>query len=185
MPRYSLYARQSKPMTHLCGAAFLHQPLALLPSENRGHCLNCHEDSHSLRQCRHPFINASGCLNPDLGQVGDDGEAYRRWQARMNRCRRQDKSSRSNKQSNNQNRRRRGNSRGQPQSQGQASTQNDGFYTLADNGNQQSGSGHHGGVPPSPASSAVAPSRGIRYGASQNPGGNPNARQPGTFGTGN
>ena len=122
--------------------------------------MNCHEDSHSLRQCRHPFINASGCLNPDLGQVGDDGEAYRRWQARMNRCRRQDKSSRSNKQSNNQNRRRRGNSRGQPQSQGQASTQNDGFNTHAANGNQQSGSGHHSGVPRSPAYSAVGPSPG-------------------------
>ena len=24
-------------------------------SETRGRCLNCHEDSHSLRQCRHPF----------------------------------------------------------------------------------------------------------------------------------
>ena len=81
------------------------------------------------------------------------------------------------------NRRRRGNSRGQPQSQGQASTQNDGFNTHAENGNQQSGSGHHDGVPPSPASSAVAPSAGIRYGASHNPGGNPNARQPGTFRT--
>ena len=29
-----------------------------------------------------PFINASGCLNPELGQLGDD-DAYRRWQARM------------------------------------------------------------------------------------------------------
>ena len=152
---------------------------------NRGHCLNCYEDSHSLRQCSQQFITVSGCLNPDLGQLVDDGEAYRRWEARMNRHRREDKSSRSNKRSYKQNRRRRGNSRGQHQSQGQASTQNDGFYTLADNGNQQSGSGHHGGVPPSPASSAVAPSRGIRYGASHNPGGNPNARQPGTFGTGN
>ena len=73
--------------------------------------------------------------------------------------------------------------RGHRQSQGQASTQNHGFSTHAENGNQQSGSGHHDGVPPSPASSAVAPSAGIRYGASHNPGGNPNARQPGTFRT--
>ena len=50
--------------------------------ENRGHCLNCHKDTHSFRNCRHPFSNASGCLNPELGQrCGDD--AYRRWQARM------------------------------------------------------------------------------------------------------
>ena len=50
--------------------------------ENRGHYLNYHEDTHSFRNCRHPFINASGCLNADLGQLGDD-DAYRRWQARM------------------------------------------------------------------------------------------------------
>ena len=77
--------------------------------ENRGHCLKFHEDSHSLRQCWHPFINASGCLNPDLGQLGDDGEAYRRWQTRMNRYRREDKSSCSNKKSHKQNHHRRGN----------------------------------------------------------------------------
>ena len=81
-----------------------------------------YEDSHSLRQCRQPFINASGCLNPDLGQLGHDGEAYRRWQVRMNRYRREDKSSRSNKTSHKKNHCRRGNSRGQHQSQGQAST---------------------------------------------------------------
>ena len=28
-----------------------------------------------------PSINASGCSNPELGQLGDD-DAYRRWQAR-------------------------------------------------------------------------------------------------------
>ena len=50
--------------------------------ENRCHCLNCHEDSHSLRICRHLFINASGCLNPELGQLGKN-DVFRRWQARM------------------------------------------------------------------------------------------------------
>ena len=55
--------------------------------ENRGHCLNCHEDTHSFRNCRHPFINASGCLNPELGQFDND-DAYRRWQARMTSYRR-------------------------------------------------------------------------------------------------
>ena len=60
------------------------------------------------------------------------------------------------------NRRRRGNSCGQHQSQGQPTTQNDNFNTLAELGNQQSGSGHPGGVP---ASSAVVPSPGIRSGA--------------------
>ena len=45
-------------------------------------------------------------------------------------------------------------------------------------------SGHHGGVPPSPASSAPASAPGIRLGAAHNPIGNPSARQPGTFRTG-
>ena len=40
--------------------------------EKRGPCLNFHEDAFSLRNCRHPFINAGGCLNPELGQLGDD-----------------------------------------------------------------------------------------------------------------
>ena len=49
---------------------------------NRGLCLNLYEANHSFKHCRHPFINASGCLNPEFGQLGDD-DAYRRWQARM------------------------------------------------------------------------------------------------------
>ena len=62
---------------------------------NRGLCLNCHEDNHSFKHCRHSFINASGCLSPELGQLGDD-DAYRRWQARMTCYRRDGKSSRPN-----------------------------------------------------------------------------------------
>ena len=41
-------------------------------------------------------------------------------------------------------------------------------------------SGHHGGVPPSPASAAPAAVPGMRLGAAHNPGGTSNARQPGT-----
>ena len=59
--------------------------------ENRGLCLNCHEDINSFKHCRHPFITASGCLNPELGQLGDD-DAQRCWQARMVCYRRDDKS---------------------------------------------------------------------------------------------
>ena len=50
--------------------------------ETRGHCLNRHEGTHSLRNCRHPFIKVSCCLNPEPGQLGDD-VVFRRWQARM------------------------------------------------------------------------------------------------------
>ena len=57
--------------------------------------------------------------------------------------------------------------------------------THPEQGNRQSESGHYGGVPPSPASSIVDPSPGIRYVTSHNRGGNRNARNPGTFRTGN
>ena len=42
-------------------------------------------------------------------------------------------------------------------------------------------SGHHGGVPPSLASSAPAAAPGMRLGAAHNPSGNPNPCQPGIF----
>ena len=90
--------------------------------ENRGHCLNCHEDTHSFRNCRHPFINASGCLNPELGQLGDD-DAYRRWQARMTSYRRDGKSYRAHNHNKNH-RYRSGQSREYHQEQGQAHSHN-------------------------------------------------------------
>ena len=87
---------------------------------NRGHCPNYHEDTHSLKQCRHPFINASGCLNLDLGSLDDLSETYRRCKARMVRYRRVDTPSRSNNQINQKNNhRRRGHPCGQHQSHGQ------------------------------------------------------------------
>ena len=137
--------------------------------ENRGLCLNCHEDNHSFKHYRHTFNNASGFLNPELGQLGDD-DAYRRWQERMV-CYRQDgKSSRPNKTKKIR-RHHSGQSRGYHQDQGQANCHNDNTYK----------SDHHGGIPPSPASSAPAPAPGMRFGAAHNLGGNPDARQPGTF----
>ena len=51
--------------------------------DNRGLCLNCHGTDHSLKFCSLPFANRSGCLNPQLGTLGDNGDAYRRWQQRM------------------------------------------------------------------------------------------------------
>ena len=93
MRRFLPFALRLKPATLLSGAPFSRPPHAAALRENRGHCLNCHEDTHSFRNCRHPFINASGCLNPELGQLGDDN-AYRRWQARMTTYRRDGTSSR-------------------------------------------------------------------------------------------
>ena len=143
--------------------------------ENRGHCLNYREETHSFRNCRHPFINANGCLNPELGQLGDD-DAYRRWQARMTSYRRDGKSSRAHNHKENR-RNRSGQSRGYHQDQGQVNNHS------GNPGNPYT-SGHHGGVSPSPASSAPAAAPGMRLGAAHNPSGSPNAGQPGTFGTG-
>ena len=67
----------------LCSGILSSSARAATVSENQGNCLNCHETSHSLRQCRHPFRNLSGVLNPDLGTVGDDGETFCRWQELM------------------------------------------------------------------------------------------------------
>ena len=49
---------------------------------NKGLCLNYHEDNHSFKHRRHLFVTASGFLNHELDELGDD-DAHRRWQARM------------------------------------------------------------------------------------------------------
>ena len=119
--------------------------------ENRGLCLNCHEDNHSFKHCRHYFINASRCLNAELGQLGDD-DAYRRPQARMIYYRRDGKSSRLNNHKKNRHHHS-GQSRGYHQDQGQKNCHDDNTYP----------SNHHGGIPPSPASSAPAPAPEMRF----------------------
>ena len=175
MQSFSLFVPRLRPTTIHSGEAFSHPPPAPLPPrENRGHCLNYHEDTHSFKKCRHPFIDASGCLKPELGELGDD-DAYRRWEARMISYRRDGKSSRAHNLKTNR-LHRPGQSRGNHQEQGQVNSHN------ANLGNPCT-SGHHGGVPPSPISSAPAPAPGMHLGDAHNPSENPNARQPGTFRT--
>ena len=119
-----------------------------------GHCLNCHEDTHSLRNCSHPFTNASGCLNPELGLTGDD-DVFRRCQARMVSYYRDGMSSGS--QTYTKNRRNRTNqSRRYHQDQGQTNSH-------SGNPNSTYTPGQHGALPPSPASaSASAPGERLR-----------------------
>ena len=45
--------------------------------ENRGLCLNSHENKYCFKHCRHPLFTESGCLNAELGQLGDD-DTHRR-----------------------------------------------------------------------------------------------------------
>ena len=142
--------------------------------DNRGLCLNCHEDNPTPSSIVGTiFITASGCLNPELGQLDDD-DAYRRWQARMVCYHRDGKPSRPNNHKKNR-RHHSGQWRGYHQDQGQINGHNDNTYT----------SDQQGGIPPCPASSAPAPACGMHFGAAHNPGGNSNARQPGTLCTGN
>ena len=113
--------------------------------------------THSFRNCRHPFINASGCLNPELGQRGDD-DAYRRWQALPTSDRRGGKSSRAHTKRN-----RRipsGQTRGDHQDQGRVNSH-------SGHPGDPYASGQHGGVPPSSASSAPAAAHGMRLAAAE------------------
>ena len=128
--------------------------------ENQSHCLYCHEDNQSFKHCRHPFINASGCLNPELGQLVEY-DAYRRWQARMTSHRRDGEYNRAYNHKENS-RHRSGQSRGYHREQGQIISPN------SNPGNLYT-SGHHGGVPPSPASSAPALVPGMSCGVAYNP----------------
>ena len=165
--------------------------------ENQGRCLNCHETSHSFKQCQHPFINASGCINPELGQLGDNGDAYRRWQDRMLRYRRGNKIGGGAGNGSRKGRRHRsGRQHGNGNSRNDYSHNSGRRSQDARSGHtqQHSDSGYgqhtnssaltvHHSAPPSPAPSGNNPA--MRLGASYTTNDNPNARQPGTFRSGN
>ena len=163
--------------------------------DNAGRCLNCHGIDHSFRNCAEPFINASGCINPQLGQLGDNGETYRRWQRRMLSYRRPNHVGGENTRSSPYSHRRKG-----PSRRYENNRRNKSGYSNSHLSHhcapQQFQHGNTGGtrgggpatnsltifqpqqgVPPAPSSGTHAP--GMRYGS--NPNTNPNGRQPGTF----
>ena len=183
--KFTLSACPSGPMAPLLGSGLLSSPArATALSENRGHCLNCREDAHSPKQCRHAFQNLTGILNPDLGTLDDDGEASRRWQKRIVLYLRDNKSPRPNRQHNKKKTKSTASAIRVGSTSARASRTNKATTTThARNEDiyQQSNSGHRGGGPTAPASSTSAPASGIRYGASHNSAGNPNGRQPGIF----
>ena len=94
---------------------------------NRGLCLNCHEYTHSFKHSRHSFTNASGCLNRELSQFGED-DAYQRWQARMTSYRRDSISFRPNNHKKNRPHRS-GQSRAYRQDRGQVNGHNGVIHT--------------------------------------------------------
>ena len=156
-----MFAPRLRPTTLPSGATFSHPPPVPLPSEQTGATASTVAKTPTLfQQFRHPFINASGCLNPELGQLVEY-DAYRRWQARMTSHRRDGEYNRAYNHKENS-RHRSGQSRGYHREQGQIISPN------SNPGNLYT-SGHHGGVPPSPASSAPALVPGMSCGVAYNP----------------
>ena len=160
---------------------------AFIEHENR--CLNCGYEGHSMRVCSSDFINTFGLLNPLLGELRDDGQAFRRWQQRMRSFRREQS---------------RGRSQSRPHSGKQTKRNNNRHNNNRGNQQRHHGSSAHsgGGGHPSahasqggPSTSAPATSHTsqsgsapqstgagatMRYGPPQD-GANPNGRQPGTY----
>ena len=153
---------------------------ALLTQEQRNHafrdhrnkCLNCSGSDHSMKTCRSPFTNSSGLLNPDLGLLQDNSEAFRRWQRRLASARLHanpagsGKSNNRHKNGGRSNRRRGGNKRNNGYSRNNYSGGNNAQQSteLALRSQQQVG------APDPPSGDMVAH--------------NPNSRQPGNFSSG-
>ena len=133
--------------------------------DNQGHCLNCHETTHSFKKSMHPFSNASGCIKPELGQLGGNDDAYRRWQERMLRYRRGSETGGPRISSSKGSRHRSGRQQGQGQSHNSDRNSQDARSGYSQHG-CDNGYGHntnssartvHQAVPPSPASTKSAP----------------------------
>ena len=178
--------------------------------DNKGRCLNCHGTDYSFTRWPQSFINGNGCLNPHLGQPGENGDAYRRWQQRMRSYQRRDTRSslsdrRRDSSRRNDNSLHRNNHGGNPHEPPQNTSRNNGRSNY--NYGSSSNAGAHAplllgqgaqntrnmlqsltlyqpnnGTPPAPSSAAGTPR--IRYGAAHNANSNPNARRPGTLRTG-
>ena len=71
--------------------------------DHGGQCLNCGRRDHSMKTCRQTFTNSSGILNPALGMLNDNDQAFRRWQTRMRSYRRGDYERNLERNSNNYN----------------------------------------------------------------------------------
>ena len=136
------------------GSASSRPPPARLPPEKTGGIASI-EDIHSFRNSRHPFIIASGCLNPELGQLGED-DAFRWRQARITSYRRDGRSS--GPHNNTKNRRHRSNqSRGYHEDQAQVNSHRG-------NHNSPYTPGQHGSVSRRPSFRLPLPLRGSASG---------------------
>ena len=172
--------------------------------DNRGCCLHWHGADHSFKRCPQPFIKGSRSLNPQRGQLGDYGEACRRWQQRMRSYQRRDTRSlssydrRTNFSRRNDNNRNRNNHGGKPHepprniscNNGQGNFNHDSSSNAAPYaplllGQDARNAGNmpqsltvyqpNTGTPPPPTSGAGT--TGICHGATLNANNYPNARQ--------
>ena len=158
MRRFLPFAHRLGPTNLLSGAPFSYPPPAPLTSQQIGDIASIATKARTLSETA-DTPNASGSLNPELGQLGDDDD-YRRWQARTASYHRESTSSRAHTNKNRRNRS--GQTRGFHQDQ-------DEVNSHSGNPGNQYASDYHGGVPPSPAASAPAVPPGMRLGAGHNP----------------
>lgn len=176
-------------------------------------CLNCNGTDHSQKACSKSFLTTSGILNPALGQLNDDGQAYRQWQQRMLSYRRGQYERNLERSSNRYDNNRRGNNTNRSgNSNNSRSNYNHSRNYRGDNGrsnnwrhsngrNYDNGNRHSPGqqfrqqrIEPAPSSSALTvhtPATNTSAPAapanmrmgSNNSTTHPNQRQPGTFRT--
>ena len=67
-------------MTHRCGHPCFRSKFAVRPLPTFPDSASTAENAHNMRQCGAGFLNLAGVLNPELGQLQDGGDAFRRWQ---------------------------------------------------------------------------------------------------------
>ena len=190
--KFALLLIHFRPMTLLYGAASSHPPHARQHFViNKYTALNATRHHIILNSTRKIFINASECINPELGQLGGDGSSYHRWQECMLRYRRDNKTGGpgTSSQKGRRHRSSRQHSQGQPHNSNSINNSHDAYFGVS----QQASDGGYGrntissaitvhqSVTPSPVSTNNAPN--MRLGPLNNS--NPNARQPGTFHDGN
>ena len=90
--KFPLLLLHFRPVTLLYGAVSSHRSHARQPFViTEGTTLIAPRRHIMLNSARTLFMNASGCINPELGQLRDNGAACRRWQERMLRYRRGNK----------------------------------------------------------------------------------------------
>ena len=137
----------------------------------RGRCCNCGCTDHSLRWCPLPFKNVFSLLNPEFATLDPDGSMFEMWKRKMRNWRRKGPQ-----------RKHPGNGKRHTSDNAPVRSHHSGHPPAPPGNAAEAPPASSATAPPAPAPSAPAPAAAtMRFGATHNPNGNPNARQPGTF----